>query len=406
MDKIKQAREERNSAIETLEQIQNEFGHDELDSDATEKWNEAKATIEKHNKFLDRVETLENNKYSAIRNNEDGEDKQYANFSMREALLFAKDPNKLSDEKRGFYSEVSQEGERQARNSGVSTQGGFVVPSNVMKNAVDVSTEGSDLLFDQPGGFIDALRDKLVLTELGVRYLDNLSGDVRMPKLTGTSTFGWQGETTEASGSDTAYGNVTLSPKRGHVEVPFSNQMLAQESLGMEQLIRDDIFSSVARGIEAAAINAGTTNGPNGILDISSAVTSIGSGSGDFYKDVVNLEAEVTGKNVRGDNYAYLLTSALRGTAKQSFKDAGSGMSVWEPNNMINGYKAGVTNAVTANQLIFGNFSDLIIGDFGGMELIVDPYTQASAGITKYLMNVYVGVAIRHDEAFAHISYA
>lgn len=233
--------------------------------------------------------------------------------------------------------------------------------------------------------------------------MEGLIGDVKFSKETNAPSFVWEGETDAGSESTPTFGNITLSPNRGGTYIDVSNQALKQTAPSIERRLRNQLINAVARGIENAAIN-GDATGPDGIMDVATAVT--GSAS---YGLVVDLEAAVAADNADMGSLAYLTNAKGRGLLKQTAKDSGSGLFVWSGNE-VNGYRAAVSNLVPetsdgapeTSPLIFGNFADLMIGMFGGIEVLVDPYTQAVSGMTRMVLNVYADVGILHDESFAY----
>jgi HK97 family phage major capsid protein len=219
---------------------------------------------------------------------------------------------------------------------------------------------------------------------------------------------------------------ASLSPKRGGTFVDISNQLLRQSSPDVEQLIINDILSATQVGIEKAAISGSGSSGvPEGILNTSgigvvysggaAASGTNANGAAQVWNDWINLETEVAVDNADIGSLAYLTNSKVRGSAKQIKIDAGSGLFIWNPNQTeVNGYRVGVTNAVPSNLVkgasgatlsanIFGNFSDLFIGQWGGLEVLMDPYTQSIKGLTRMTINAYVDVAVRRPVSFAAV---
>jgi HK97 family phage major capsid protein len=124
---------------------------------------------------------------------------------------------------------------------------------------------------------------------------------------------------------------------------------------------------------------------------------------------VVDLETAVAVDDADIGSLGYLTNAKGRGLLKQTVKDSGSGNYVWEDGS-VNSYDARVTNLITEtasgapeeSPLIFGNFADLMMGMWGGIEILVDPFTQATSGMTRLVTNVYADVQIMHDESFSY----
>ncbi|MDR8390990.1 phage major capsid protein [Aliifodinibius sp. S!AR15-10] len=412
MDKIKQQREKMNKALETMENLNKEYKGEDFPEGVQEKFNEAKKNYEKSSNILAREQMLEEKrKDDALRNHNDGSNKKPKNFNFIDAVKYAVNPRQLDNYKQGFYAELNREAENEASAAGVTLQGGngLVLPTNVLgggiRNDLTISTEGGDLTYDERGAFIEDLNERLILRQLGADFMTGLVGDVKFSKETNSPTFTWEGETDSNSESTPTFGNVTLSPKRGGTFVDISNQALKQTSPSVEGRIRGQLLSAAQRGIESAAIS-GSGASPTGIHSAATKISgSTGNGSGSLaYNDVIDLEGEVASKDANVGSLAYLASAKGRSAAKKTKKDSGSGIYVWEDSE-VNGYNASATNLVadgsTFSPFYFGNFNDVLIGMWGGIELLPDPYTQATNGITRLVMNTYVDVGIAHDESFA-----
>ena len=178
-----------------------------------------------------------------------------------------------------------------------------------------------------------------------------------------------------------------------------------------------DLATTLALGIQQAAINgSGASNQPLGILGTSGIGSVVGGTNGlaPTWDHIVDLETAVAVANADVGTLGYLTNAKVRGKLKKTFVDSpGSGERVWQQGDApLNGYRAGVTNAVpsnldkgTANDLcsaiLFGNWADLIIGMWGGLDLLVDPYTGGAAGTVRVIVHQDVDVAVRHAESFS-----
>ena len=114
------------------------------------------------------------------------------------------------------------------------------------------------------------------------------------------------------------------------------------------------------------------------------------------------METAVAEDNALMGNLAYILPAGMRGALKTAVQDAGSGRFVMAPDGTMNGYRAVVSNQVTAGDLYFGNFSDLLIGMYGGLDITVDPYTHSTSGTVRIVALQTIDVAVRHAVSFAY----
>jgi len=179
--------------------------------------------------------------------------------------------------------------------------------------------------------------------------------------------------------------------------------------------VQSDLAAVLGLAIQQAAINGtGASNQPTGLLTaITSSVIGGANGLAPTWQNMIDLETGVAAANADIGAMAYLTNAKMRGKLKSTQKFTGTnGMPVWDAGNTpINGYRCGVTNAVPSNltkgtsngvcsAAIFGNFSDLIIGMWGTLDLLVDPYTGSTAGTVRVVTLQDVDVAIRNVESF------
>lgn len=297
---------------------------------------------------------------------------------------------------------------------------GFLVPYEVQKRDLvqGTPTAGGNLVqTDLLGGsFIDALRNAMVLSGLGVRMLTGLQGQIAIPKLTGAATAYWVAENTAPTESQQTVGQVTMSPKTVGAFTDISRRLINQSSIDVESMVQTDIASVLGLAIQQAAISGtGASNQPSGLLTlVTPGVIGGTNGLAPTWAHQVALETAVAVANADVSNMAYLTNAKVRGKLKSTEKATGTtGNFIWsEGNTPINGYQAAITNAVPSNltkgtsngvcsAIIFGNFSDLLIGMWGGLDLMVDPYTGSTAGTVRVVALQDVDVAVRNVESFA-----
>lgn len=319
----------------------------------------------------------------------------------------------------GFEREISDE---IAKRTGKEARG-FYIPSDIFKRDLTVGTDSAGGYLkptDHLGGeFIDALRPNLVTANLGARMMSGLKGDIAIPALNAKTAVGFVAENA-APGSEGAptFRQVTMSPKTIAQYVDLSRKLMMQSDPSVEQVIRDDMLRQFAAKIDEVAIEGGGSNEPTGITQTSGiGSVAIGTNGGAItYAAAVNLEREVAIDNALGGRLSYLtnpkVVASMRTTSRQSsgvegnfiLNDSntllgyGVASSTLVPSDLTKGTSSGVCSA-----LIFGNFADLMIGLFGGLDVLVDPYTGSSTGATRVAMFQDVDVAVRHAESFAAI---
>jgi len=342
-----------------------------------------------------------------------------ANYSFRKAIAdYVNNNGNIA----GFEKEMHEEAVKEARLNG-QTLKGIGVPMLVLENAratraatgqnIGTAADGGNLVQEEQLIYIDALRNRLVLVGLGAQFITGLVGN--LPLINGGSfTSTWHGEADAVSITKAAYGKKTMSPKRMSVAGAYTLEQLNQTSISMENMLRGDMLKAHANGLEIAAINS-AVNGPTGILNISGIGSVVGGTDGlkPTWAHLVDLETQVAIDNADFGTMAYLTNAKVRGLLKQTLKASGVSGYVWE-GNQINGYNAAVSNAVPSNltkgagtgvevcsAIIFGNFNDLIIGQWGGYDLVVDPFAKKLNGEVEVVLHSFHDVAARNKESFA-----
>jgi HK97 family phage major capsid protein/HK97 family phage prohead protease len=304
---------------------------------------------------------------------------------------------------------------------------GYTVPVDVLRPSregsqrdlvVGTSTAGghtvaTDLLAES---FIDLLRNNMALQGLGARMLTDLNGNIAIPRQTGGATAYWVAESGAPTESQQAFDQVAMTPKTVGAYTDISRKLLLQSSIDVEAFVRQDLAVTLALAIDLAGINgSGSSNQPRGVLNTSGIGSVVGGtdGAAPDYADIVGLETAVAVDNAAIGSLGYLTNAAVRGKLKLTEKFSGTnGNPVWEDGNNLNGYSAAVSNQVPSNltkgsasgicsAIMFGNWADLLIGMWGGLDLMVDPFTSSTSGTVRIVALQDVDVAVRHAESFS-----
>jgi len=303
-------------------------------------------------------------------------------------------------EARGFYAPDSFWGGRRDLTVGTASAGGNLV--------------GTDHMGDQ---FVDALRARLVFNELGARFMTGLRGDVAIPKLASGVSAGFVAENGATSEVNATFSQITMSPKSLGAFTDISRLLMIQSDPSVEQIVRDDLLNAIAQKVEDVAIEGGGSNEPSGIIDTAGiGSVAIGTNGGDLtWQAITDLvkEVEVDNAAINGNTLAYLtnpkVKSHMASTSKVTSTD--SVMLLDAPWNSVYGYDLAVTNNVpsdltkgtltTASALIFGDFSQLMMGFFSTPDVLVDPYTAGSTGAVRIRVMQELDIAVRHAQSFA-----
>lgn len=292
---------------------------------------------------------------------------------------------------------VSAQGAEEMRKSGLSFGGQIQLP--IESRTITVATEHDDIIETDFTDILAPLRAKNVLVSAGAKYLSNLVGDVQVP-IMGKTNCGWAGEIAEAASGDPSFNHVTLSPKRLTAYIDLSKQFLAQDSLGAENMIREDIVKAINNKLEETILGAesGTTTQPEGMFNAISATSVSG------FSDIVALEAELEDANVYGEK-VYLMSNKAKAALRAMAKSTKVTQLVFE-NGAVDGTKAINTSMIAGKKYLYGDFSNLAIGSWGSIDLVVDPYTLARSGQVRLIVNAYFDAKILRPEAFVAGSIA
>ena len=355
---------------------------------------------------------------STINNGWDDYQRESRNFSIVRALQASVSGNWSNA---GLEREVQQE---LSRANGRESQGIFV-PDNgwaTRDYTKGSSTQGQKLvgvdhLADR---FIDVLRARLVTAEMGATFLPGLVSDVSIPRRTAGGTAYFVAEGSNVTESTGTFDSVSMSPKVMGAFSQFSYLMQLQATPEIEELIRQDFVALLAQKLDQVAINGGGSNEPSGILQTSGiGSVVIGSNGGSITLDkmldlkqtvavdnadlpsagfLTNTKVENALSKLKDGNSAYLLNPYGTEIGQQQFAGRRMMISNNVPSNLTKGSSSGVCSAA-----IYGNFSDLLIGLFGTLELLVDPYSQFQSGGVGIRALQGVDVQVRHPESFGAI---
>ena len=325
-------------------------------------------------------------------------------FSFIRALNYLANPGDVSARRAAeFEIEVGRAAAAQYERS----SNGIVVPNEVLRRdlVAEIPTAGGNLVPDEllAGSFIDLLRNRLALAQAGVTTLTGLQGNISIPRQTSAATAYWVGENVAPTESQQAIDQVNMTPKTVAAFVDYSRRLLLQSSIDVEGMIRNDLARVIALEIDRAALyGTGSSNQPLGL----SLTPSIGTETyAATFAGFVAMETDVAVANADVASMYYIINAATRGTLKTTSKVAGGvdARFVFEDGE-INGYPAIVSNQVSTSQAFFGDFSQMVMGMWSGLDLMVDPYAGATAGTVRVIAHQDLDVAVKQPGAFCFAS--
>jgi len=329
-------------------------------------------------------------------------EKESRSFSFLRAINYLANPaDRAAREAAAFEIEAS---DAAAAKLGRQSRG-ITVPQDVLRRDLNVgtSTAGGNLVATEldAGSFIDLLRNASALDQAGATVLTGLTGNVAVPRQSGAATAYWVAESGSPTESQQTVDQVSLVPRTCAAFTDYSRKLMIQSSIDVENMVRSDLARVIALKIDYAGLyGTGASNEPLGLKNTTGIGTENFAAATPTFAEVVALESDVAGSNALLGTPVYLMNAAMRGGLKTKAKDAGSGLFVME-GELVNGYRGVLSNQVASGDLWFGNFADLIIGYFSGLDLMVDPYTHSTSGTVRVVAMQDVDIAVRHPESFS-----
>lgn len=331
-------------------------------------------------------------------------------FSLRRAISNMVDGNPQND----VEAEVIEAATTHHNTSGaqMADRRGIVVPVNVERRAAfTAATEAATgvVIDEEQQEMLLPLQSALVLSRAGARFMTGLQGNIYWPEFSGANVF-WEAENASAKDGAGEFSKGDLfKPLRLTAYVDISKQLLVQENASVEAYIRQAIAVAIAQKIEQTAFSKETSvaNTPDGMFGTLDSTIK-----GDMtWAQIVAMETNADVQNALFGNLSYILHPALVGKAKTKVKDAsGAGGFIFTGNGdgQLNGYRALRTNNLPKGfgegadeyGIVFGNWADYFIGQWGGIELLVDPYTQALKGTVRLITNSYWNMGFIRKESF------
>lgn len=341
----------------------------------------------------------------------------------------------------GFEGELHQEGLKELREAGVkSHENSFIMPAKAARmlgsksHKRSVSVTGSTSVAGDQGGmtvateigdnfFVGALRAASGLGQLGATFISDLQGDFKVPFGKNVVSATWEGEEDTTPDSQLNFDSFTGQPKRVSALVPYTTQMMHQSSINFEAFIQDEIVDSFSRGMDEKAINgSGSGANPKGILQyvandgVNVQVMAGVDGSELTWADIVGLETLLANSNAMSGNLGYYSNSKVRGYLKRKPKESGGASGyMWNSNDAatpVNGYAFAVSNNVPStftkgsgtglSGLIFADWRELFLLQWGGFEIIIDPYSNKKKGWIEIQIDMFADVKLRRKGAFAY----
>jgi len=332
-------------------------------------------------------EALKNKNYKNIK-----QERNMEKFSLLKAINDVANNRNLDERSK----EVIEAGIAEMRKAGQSYSGQIVLPVEERGEILaGAATKGQEIVSEDKLNVLEPLRANLVMAQAGATYMSGLVGNVSIPVYSG-SNVGWAGEVDAAADGAGTFSEVNLEPKRLTAYLDISKQFLIQDSVSAEEMLKNDIVRAISNKLEATILGSetGSAKKPEGLFNGVSADSAPIN-----YKGIVAMEESLESANVTG-NLAFVVAPNTKSVLKTTLKNTGVQGYLMDGDE-IDGIKVYCTSACTSNGMVLGNFADYVIGQWGGIDLTVDPYTQAANGKIRLVINAYFDAKPRRTAAFA-----
>lgn len=368
----------------------------------------------------ERLEAEAAGRTQPLNNHNNTEARDIAKYSILKAVRSALPGNKGGVELSGIEKEMHEQAVSEARAAGKSVEG-VGIPQMLLERRDNSMTQptqpedGSAVREREPlRPVIDLLRPRTPLRALGAQFLTGLVGNVPVPTMTQGAQASFKGEIEELDKSNQKFSSTEMTPHRLGTLAIRSLQFLAQTAPSVETMLRTDIENAMVEALEQAAINGdGVGNNPLGILN-TPGVNPFDTGANGTAPSralLVGLQALVEDQNVRMDSPGFLINVLTKATLLNTKIDAGSGLFLMGDAGTLLGEQVGVTSLMPKNltkgtgtnlsAAVYGNWRDLLIGQWGGLDITVDPYTLATKGQVRIIIQSFFDVLVQRAKAFA-----
>lgn len=365
----------------------------------------------KGNKAVTKLDLSEQEQrsFSLLRAIQATADKNWSNagFELECSREIAKRLNKVPDPNK-FYvpMDIQERALSVPQGQSMLTAAAQRAMGGVMRRdlTVGTTTAGGYLVGTNNVSFIEMLRNRAISFRMGARRLSGLQGNVTVPKQTAAATAVWlANEASTITESQQTFGQMALSPKSVGAYSEISRQLLLQSSPDAEGIVTSDLSAVVTLAYDAGVISgSGASGQPTGITN----TAGIGSVTGTSldYADVLEFQTDVAAANVMPASGGYVTTHAVAALLMNRVKFSGTASPLWEGNvwdGSMAGFAAMGTNQMASATMLFGDWSQVVVGEWGVLEIEVNPYANFQAGIIGVRAIVSMDCGLRYPAAFS-----
>ena len=322
--------------------------------------------------------------------------KNMKNFSLIKTINEVINNRNFSDESLS----VIEMGAQEMRKSGLSYSGQIQLPVEEMRSdpqptdgaiVATVQTQGEEIVATDKLNILEPLRGESILSKCGATFLTGLIGNISIPAYSG-STAAWKGEMVSADDGKGSFSTVELAPKRLTAYIDISKQFLVQDSVGAEDMLRRDIVNAIISKLEQTVFGdaAGTTDKPAGLLYNAEEANP-------SYTQACEDEATIT--DFRGEKVYVMSPSAKAAFKTTTISGSKSDLRLLMQDNEVNGYRVVSSSNVADGGYLYGDFSELVVAQWGAIDIVVDPYTLATKNAVRLVVNCFFDAKLRRSGA-------
>lgn len=377
------------------------------------------ANVTRSEKFEANELRLAANPVYRIAGEGDGEQREKNKIAERFSIVRAINGAHPNGKLTGVEKEVHEMGIAENRAAGLTldTDTGFSLPISMLSRASQQTVSqdnggfGGALVQNAAPVIMDNFRPRLFLEDLGATFITGLQGGNVPLVVKSDFSMEFLAEGAALTPQKKPFGGPSLTPKRAGGAVDISNRLLLQSSVDIETMISNGLRNGFAQLLESAAINGAGDVAPTGLLSYAGVLASTTTTSTSATRELIlELQALVEAADASGISLGYLMSPKLKAILKQVRTDSGSGLFVFM-DNLLDGYKAVATSLVPAlnngvnHPLIYGDFSQMVIGQFGAININVNPYSADLNDAVRLTLNTHADMQIANPKAFAKNSF-
>jgi HK97 family phage major capsid protein len=300
----------------------------------------------------------------------------------------------ISGKMEGLEADMAAAGQEEYNRAGLRAYG-YVIPSAVLRAATGQGAGESNYgqkITVTGQRYVEDVKERLTVARMGATVLNGLVGNVDLP-YAGAVTASFLNESVSTSVVKSTIAKQTLTPRGCRATMVTTRDLMKQSSVDVERVFMDRLADAAAACLDKEALTQ----------IISNATDATGA---DLWHKMVAMETNANSKNANRGSMGYILSSKLWGEAKTTLKSSGVSGYILE-NGMINGYKADFTNQFAANSAVFGNFADVYLGNWGGIDILVDPFSLGDKGEIKLQLFYYCDAKVTLGaKSFAKLTIA